>query len=108
MKIICQNCGRRIEVIERVGFRDVCQSCDAWLHSCVHCRFWSGSNCTEPSADKVGDPEAQNFCEWYKERAQPFDQAHGPESVEGVAGRSAQECEGRAEAEELWKKLTKK
>lgn len=108
MKIFCSNCGGEIEVIEKVGFRDTCQSCDAWLHSCVHCRFWSGSNCTEPSADRVSDPEAQNFCEWYQERAQPFDQAQDSEPVEEGAGRGVKKGEGRVEAEELWKKLTKK
>ena len=95
MKIFCSNCGGEIEIIEKVGFRDTCQSCDAWLHSCVHCRFWSGSNCTEPSADRISDPEAQNFCEWYNHSAKD-------------EGRSSEKGEGRAEAEDLWKKSTKK
>ena len=103
MKMVCHNCGNETQIPERVGFRQTCQSCDAWLHSCVHCRFWSGSNCTEPAADKFSDPDAQNYCDWYKERAQD-----APRHGSGRAGDLAQEGKGRNEAEELWKKLTKK
>ena len=105
MKISCCGCGTWIDIVEKVGFRETCPSCDAWLHSCVHCCFWSGNHCTEPAAEKPGDPQAQNFCEWYKERAQ------GTSTVAKATadrGRGAQEGEGRASAEELWKKLTKK
>ena len=93
--MICANCGSETGIIERVGFRQTCPSCDAWLHSCVNCRFWSGSGCMEPSADKVGDTEGANFCEWYREKAQ---------DEEGRAEKSGD----RASAEEIWKKLTKK
>ena len=94
-KLICRKCGKSNEILERVGFRDTCSSCDSWLHSCVHCAFWSGSYCTEPSAEKVGDPEAQNYCEWYSPST-------------GGETRSVEEGQRRAEAEELWRKLTKK
>ena len=92
--LICRNCGQGNDIIERVGFRDTCSSCDSWLHSCVHCAFWSRGNCTEPSAERMSDPEAQNFCEWYSP------------STKGEV-RSAEESEGRIEAEELWRKLVK-
>jgi hypothetical protein len=95
MKMICHSCGREVEVVERVGFRQTCQACSAWLHSCVHCRFWSGSSCSEPSADRVNDPEAQNFCEWYREKA------------EG-GGQSADRSGDRTSAEEIWRTLVKK
>lgn len=95
MKMLCGSCGREIEVVERVGFRQSCETCGAWLHSCVHCRFWSGSICNETAAERVSDPEGQNYCEWYKERA------------EGE-GQSADKSGDRASAEEMWKKLLKK
>jgi hypothetical protein len=95
MKVSCRKCAAVIEVTDKIGFRDTCPSCDEWLHSCVHCRFWSGGRCTEPAAEKAGDPEGRNFCEWFRERTQ-------------ADGRGAQEDEGRASAEDLWKKLTRK
>ena len=95
MKMTCSACGTMVELPEKVGFRDSCPSCDAWLHSCVNCGLWINSQCTEPSAEKVRDPEGMNFCEWFQHRAQG-------------AGRGAQENQGRDGAEEMWKKLTKK
>jgi hypothetical protein len=94
MRIVCRNCGRGTEVLERVGFRDTCPSCDAWLHSCVHCRFWSDNRCTETAAEKIGDPEAANFCEWYQAK-------------EGGSEGPEEKKTGRDDAEELWKKLIK-
>jgi hypothetical protein len=97
LNVICSACGIKNEILERVGFREVCSSCDAWLHACVNCRFWEKSSCTEPSAEKVRDPEGQNYCEWFQIRAQG-------------AGRRAEDetSTGKAAAEEMWKKLTKK
>ena len=68
LDIVCSACGARNSIPEKVGFRELCSSCDAWLHSCVNCRFWEKSGCIEPAAEKVRDPEGQNFCEWFKLR----------------------------------------
>ena len=95
MKVVCSACGTGNEIPEKVGFRDVCSSCDAWLHACVNCRFWEKNSCTEPSAEKVRDPEGQNFCEWFRTRDP------GPETRD-------EKPAGKAAAEEIWKKLTKK
>jgi hypothetical protein len=95
LNVICSACGIKNEILEKVGFREVCSSCDAWLHACVNCRFWEKSSCTEPSAEKVRDPEGQNFCEWFKTRDS------GP-------GTRDEKTAGKAAAEEMWKKLTKK
>ncbi len=72
-----------------------CPFCDAYLHSCANCDFWMDSRCTEPAAEKIRDPEGINFCDWYR----------------GIVVDSADEEKtekGKEEAEELWKKLTKK
>lgn len=94
MKIICNACSAISEFPDKVGFRDICSSCDAYLHSCENCGLYEKGHCTEPSAEKVSDPEGMNFCEWYQARAQG-------------AGRSVQEDQGRDAAEEMWKKLIK-
>jgi len=98
MKMTCAACGAQVELPEKVGVRDTCPSCDAYLHSCVNCSFWVNSLCTEPSAEKVRDPEGINFCEWFRVRTQN-------------AGRSTQERKdggSKKDAEEMWGKLTKK
>ncbi len=95
MKISCRDCGTMIEVPERVGFRDTCPACDSWLHSCVHCVFLSGGHCVEPSAEKIGDPEAQNFCEWFR-------------GIDADSAGKGTTAETRETAEDLWKKLVKK
>lgn len=95
MKITCAACGKISELPEKVGFRDTCFSCDAYLHTCVNCRFYVNGHCTEPSAEKVRDPEGQNFCEWYREIVVDFAEKREP-------------SDARDAAEELWKKLTKK
>ena len=104
MNIVCSACGTGNDILEKVGFRDVCSSCDAWLHSCVNCRFQDKSGCTEPSAEKVRDPEGQNFCEWFKGRIQ-----NAEHTLRQSSGQVTQNgTDAKAEAEELWKKLTKK
>jgi hypothetical protein len=94
MKVTCAACRVVVELPDKVGFRDTCPSCDAYLHSCVNCLHWVDSRCSEPSAERVGDPEGINFCDWYLVR----DKGQGTGDKE----------KGRDEAEELWRKLTKK
>lgn len=94
MKMTCAACGAQVELPEKVGVRDTCPSCDAYLHSCVNCSFWVNSLCTEPSAEKVRDPEGINFCEWFEGREK------GQETRDKEGGKEA--------AEEMWKRLTKK
>jgi hypothetical protein len=95
MKMTCAACGTEVLLKEKAGFRETCPSCDAYLHSCVNCAFWVKSQCTEPSAERVRDPEGMNFCEWFKA------------SAEGGVRRVAED-QGRNAAEEMWKKLTTK
>ena len=94
MKMTCAACGVEVELPEKVGFRDTCPSCDAYLHSCVNCGFWVNSRCTEPSAEKVRYPEGINFCDWYQVR----------DKEQGTRDKAS----GRDEAEEMWKRLMKK
>ena len=95
MKIKCAACSVVSELPEKVGFRDTCPSCEAWFHNCANCAFWMNGHCTEPSAEKVRDPEGMNFCDWYRE-------------IEVDFADKRETTGGRDNAEELWKKLTKK
>jgi hypothetical protein len=83
----CASCNAAIELAqaERVGFRDSCDACGADLHICHNCEFHDPSaynECRESSAERVGDPERANRCDWFQ-----------PGESEGGAGTS-----GRADA----------
>ncbi len=74
----CKSCNAVIELApgERVGFRDCCNACGADLHICHNCEFHDPSaynECRESSAERVGDPERANRCDWF----QPGDRAGG-------------------------------
>jgi hypothetical protein len=97
MIMTCAACGVEVELPEKVGFRDICTSCDAWLHSCVNCGLWVNSLCTEPSAERIRDPEGMNYCDWFRVRTQ--DAARSTQEERASGGKEA--------AEEMWRKLTK-
>ena len=64
----CFHCGRQIETLERVGFRDNCPKCDRALHVCRNCEFYDPTyhnQCRETQADRVVDKERANFCEYF-------------------------------------------
>jgi len=106
MKIVCAACGNVAHLPERVGYRDTCPSCDAWFHSCVHCALLVDSLCTEPSAEKVRDPEGQNYCDWFVPSTQD---AARPSTGLGTGSTQQEKTDGSKEAaEEMWKKLTRK
>jgi hypothetical protein len=72
----CAACGGAIDA-ERIGVRDTCPSCQAYLHACRNCDFYApgaSRDCREPTADLVADKEAGNFCDhfhWDVDRAAP-------------------------------------
>ena len=98
MKVTCAACRVVVELPDKVGFRDTCPSCDAYLHSCVNCLHWVDSRCSEPSAERVGDPEGINFCDWFREKRE----GEGRSAEGGEQG-----TRGKEDAEEIWKKLIK-
>jgi len=66
----CFACDDAIELAagERIGFRDTCDLCNADLHVCRNCEFHDPSaynECRESSAERVGDRERANRCEYF-------------------------------------------
>ena len=96
MILICSTCGEKTDVTDKVGFRDLCPHCSAYLHSCVQCRFYVKENCIESAAEKVRDLEGGNYCDFFQERK------------ESGAGEVENAGNAKSEAEDLWKKLTEK
>ncbi|MEW6500625.1 MAG: hypothetical protein AB1456_04015 [Thermodesulfobacteriota bacterium] len=65
----CQSCRKEVALAGRVGFREECPHCGADLHSCVHCRFYdrgASNECRESSAERVGDKEKANRCDYFQ------------------------------------------
>lgn len=90
----CHRCGAEIR-LERVGVRDVCERCRAYLHCCRNCEFHepgASNECREPNGEAVADREAGNFCDYFRLRAAARPAASKP----GIA---------RAELEKLFRKV---
>jgi len=67
----CHRCGREL-VADRIGVRELCAGCGAWLHCCRNCTFWApgaARDCREPAAERVADKEQGNFCDWFRPAA---------------------------------------
>lgn len=63
-------CGAKLDVMfNQLGRRDLCPSCGAELHACVHCRHYDESvakECKEPFAEVPMDKESANFCDFFQ------------------------------------------
>jgi len=67
MRIRCPKCGTEWET-DRLGFRDECPECAAYLHTCINCRHFDTATggCRIPTTDEVHDRRGQNFCEEFE------------------------------------------
>jgi len=94
----CFGCGAPIELASgvRVGFRDACETCSADLHVCRNCAHHDPAaynECRESNAERVGDRERANRCEYFRPAA----------AAAGAAG-DAGAADPRAALEALFKK----
>ncbi|MFQ5417048.1 MAG: hypothetical protein ACE5FL_08405 [Myxococcota bacterium] len=93
----CFACDIAIEIPpgERIGFRAICDACGADLHVCRSCEQHdpgAQNECREPAAERVGDRERANHCEYFA----PSDRGGGE------ADRAAQAA--KAQLDSLFKK----
>jgi hypothetical protein len=64
----CHGCGAPFAG-ERVGVRNVCGGCAAYLHCCRNCDFYApglSNDCREPVAERVTDKMQGNFCDHFR------------------------------------------
>jgi hypothetical protein len=66
----CFGCGEEVALAsgERVGFRDACPRCGRDLHVCRNCAHHDPgayNECRESSAERVGDRERANRCDYF-------------------------------------------
>ena len=79
--VICQACSTRHRFEDVVPRRAECDHCGAALHACRNCTFYERSaynECREPSAERVVDKDASNFCDFFQGVS-----AAGPRPVPG-------------------------
>jgi hypothetical protein len=64
----CYKCGEELEFDVKIGRRDVCPNCHAYLHCCFNCQFWNPgvhNQCTENRAEFIRDRAEGNFCLYF-------------------------------------------
>ena len=64
----CYKCGEELTFETKIGRRDLCPNCHAYLHCCKNCEFWDPNvhnQCTENRAEFIRDREEGNFCLYF-------------------------------------------
>ena len=73
----CWSCrGKVINVKRNVSRSDLCPTCGKSLRCCKNCELHKVglyNDCREPKAERVGDKEKSNFCEYFKYKTSPRD-----------------------------------
>ena len=66
MQRYCYACKDAFPAQINAGFRDICPSCQAYLHCCKNCRLYDSNayhQCRSSTVEFVQDKEKANFCE---------------------------------------------
>jgi len=74
----CYKCGDELAFDVKIGRRDMCPNCYAYLHCCKNCQFWDPSvhnQCVENRAEFIRDREEGNFCLYFTFREAEEDRA---------------------------------
>lgn len=65
--MICYNCHKKLDLPNnKIRFRSYCEYCNADLHVCLNCKYYSPgkpNDCSYPNTEHVSDREKYNFCE---------------------------------------------
>jgi hypothetical protein len=67
----CTNCQKELRLDAPPGRQDVCPYCQADLHCCFNCRFYSptaSQQCLNPGLEPVKSKHKANFCEEFRFR----------------------------------------
>lgn len=114
----CYHCHEELVFEVKIGRRDMCPNCGAYLHCCYNCKFWNPdvhNQCTENQGEFIRDRAEGNFCLYFTFR--PIVEEGRDEAAEAKARleamfgggpgrqalpRSADEAKARLEA--LFKK----
>lgn len=64
----CYNCGEELIFDVKIGRRDQCPNCYAYLHCCYNCQYWNPdvhNQCTENQGEFIRDRAEGNFCLYF-------------------------------------------
>lgn len=64
----CYNCGEELVFDVKIGRRDMCPNCYAYLHCCYNCKYWDKNvhnQCTENQGEFIRDRAEGNFCLYF-------------------------------------------
>ncbi len=64
----CYKCDEELAFDVKIGRRDMCPNCYAYLHCCKNCKFWDSSvhnECLENRSEFIRDREEGNFCLYF-------------------------------------------
>jgi hypothetical protein len=64
----CYKCGEELHFEVKIGRRDMCPNCYAYLHCCRNCQHWDASvhnQCLEERSEFIRDREEGNFCLYF-------------------------------------------
>jgi hypothetical protein len=64
----CYNCGEELVFEVKIGRRDMCPNCFAYLHCCYNCKFYNPdvhNQCTENQGEFIRDRAEGNFCLYF-------------------------------------------
>ena len=64
----CYKCGEELVFDVKIGRRDMCPNCYAYLHCCFNCKFWNPdvhNQCTENQGEFIRDRAEGNFCLYF-------------------------------------------
>lgn len=68
----CYNCKEELVFDVKIGRRDMCPNCGAYLHACFNCKHWDANvhnQCHENQGEFIRDRAEGNFCLYFTFRA---------------------------------------
>jgi hypothetical protein len=71
----CYACGFDLGTLEKIGYRTLCDKCQAWQHACVNCRYYQPglpNDCQVPGTEWISDRQGANFCEEFALKKESF------------------------------------
>ncbi len=100
MKRRCPKCGAEWDGPERIGVREECPECAAFLHTCVNCSRYDASTrtCTLPDLEAIRDANVANYCEEFT--TGPVDERR---TAPGGSSRREAEADARKRFEDLFR-----
>jgi hypothetical protein len=70
----CYKCSEKLVFETKIGRRDLCPNCHAYLHCCKNCAYWDPSvhnQCTENRSEFIREREEGNFCLYFTFKESP-------------------------------------